>query len=145
MFKINYNIITASFENIESMTDEELRYNFLLGSVIFNTACDKIEMEWEWIPLLDFSYSLSEISKKLAQKESPRICFEFTESAETLEFIREGINLKIIPSFTSTIMNVFFDDYNEEVKNFHKKISDYIKVNIDNKINNNHLNKYMVR
>ena len=96
MYYIDYSIITASFDDLEVMTEEELRYNFLLGNVVFNSANTSIDMQWEWIPLLDFSFSLFQIVKSLSYKENSFESFEFTESTENIKFVREG---KFYPPF----------------------------------------------
>ena len=97
MFNIEYEIVTASFDNIEAMTDEQLRYDFLLGNIIFKSKDMVIDMAWRWIPLLDFSISLLEICKSLSNKVIANDYFEFTESADRIEFLKNGNILKITP------------------------------------------------
>ena len=130
MFNIDFSIINASFDDLEVITEEELRYNFLLGNVVFNSANTSIDMQWEWIPLLDFSYSLFQIVKSLSYKENSFESFEFTESTENIKFMREGSILKILPSFSPNTLCITFDEFDNAVQTFHKKISMYIKENI---------------
>jgi len=143
MFNIEYSIITASFEDLEVMTEEELRYNFLLGNVVFNSANTSIDMQWEWIPLLDFSFSLFQIVKSLSYKENSFESFEFTESTEIIKFIREGNTLKILPSFSPNTIYTTFDEFDNEVQIFHKEISKYIEQNIKEAMNKKPLNKFL--
>lgn len=97
---------------------------------VFFSDEGKIEMEWEWIPLLDFAFCLSNIADVLMSKKNGNEYFEFTESAETIEFSKIEKQLKIIPSFSSNILNVSFIDFKTEVNVFHSKISKYIKEEI---------------
>ncbi len=143
MFRIEYEIITASFDNLESLTEEELRYNFLLGNVMFKTDQDIINMDWEWIPLLDFSLCLYEINKKLSNRESLIQVFEFTESAEIIEFLNTADNLKISPSFSSNNIEIPINEFDSGVRNFYYKIGLLIKEKTANKVVSTALNKYL--
>lgn len=61
MFEREFKVVSASFGNIDAITEEEVQYNFLPGSVSLSTENDKIEMELEWIPLLEFSFCLRKL------------------------------------------------------------------------------------
>jgi hypothetical protein len=143
MFSIDYNILSTSFDDVERMTEEELRYNFLSGSVVFNSGNCLIDMQWEWIPLLDFSFSLLGISKSLFDKESTSEYFEFTESAEQIEFRRDRHSLKIIPSFSSVTLEITFDEFANEAQAFHRRIVADIKAKIGYDTGNPILQKYL--
>jgi hypothetical protein len=143
MFKVDYNIIRGSINNIDIITDEELRYNSLLGNVVFSLGGVKIDMSWEWVPLLDFSFCLSEITTALQDQEEATECFEFTESTETLKFSKKGNILKILPSFSSNTIITQFDDFKKEVKKFRYDIISYIKGQLGDKMANESLKKYL--
>ncbi|HEY2584117.1 MAG TPA: hypothetical protein VGI43_20080 [Mucilaginibacter sp.] len=143
MYKINYDVIDGSFDKIETIRDDKLRYNFLLGNVVFSSDEVKIEMEWHWIPLLDFSLCLSYIANALSNKEKASECFDFTESGETLEFSRDKANLKIVPSFCSNIIEITFDEFNKEVKKLHDDIRIYIKERTIDRTISDDLKKYL--
>lgn len=142
MFKIEYKINSTSLEDLNVITEENIRYNFLQGSVYFYTEDGRLEMEWEWIPLLDFSFCLSNITTALMHKDEAKEYFEFTESAETIEFFKKGGLLKIIPSFSDDVLNTSFDNFSRETKVFHSNISKYIKESVFREVPSI-LNKYI--
>lgn len=129
MFKIEYRILPASFDDIESITEEELRYTFLLGDVVFRYADTTIDMAWGWIPLLDFSLNLMQICNSLKLKQDCFEYFEFTESEETLKFERLNNELRILPSFGVHTISMRFDDFEKEVQVFYRGIKNFIKEN----------------
>ncbi|HTN08240.1 hypothetical protein ACL9RF_13695 [Sphingobacterium sp. Mn56C] len=129
MFRIEYKIIIEQPEELEYISDEEIRYNFLLGNVSLISSDAEIEMEWEWIPLLDFAYCLQMIVSSLKAKNTAKEYFEFTENAETLEFSRQGEQLKIVASFSSTVLETIFADFEKAVYDFHFSISEFVRTN----------------
>lgn len=143
MFKIDYNIGAESFSDIEEITDIDISYRFLQGNVVFHADNVIINMAWDWIPLLDFSFRLSEIAKTLTNKEKSHECFEFTESAETLKFYKNDDELKVIPSFSPAVIEIKFEEFNIEVEKFHQSISTYIKEKVNKTIANKFVNKYL--
>lgn len=132
MFRIKYNIIKERFMEIEKISDEVIQYDFILGNLILLSSDKIIEMKWEWIPLLDFAYCLKRIVGNLKVGEITKEYFEFTENVETLEFLREREQLKIIPSFSSTIIVTKFAEFEKAVYDFHFSISEHIRRNISN-------------
>lgn len=130
MFKITYKIVTERFQGIEYISDEEIRYNFLLGNVSLVSSELEIEMQWGWIPLLDFSYCLQMISNDLKVNSVAREFFEFTENAETLEFSRENEQISIAASFSSVVIETTFLEFEKSVRGFHLSISEYIRAQI---------------
>lgn len=133
MFKIDYLIISENFRINSSITDIDLRYNFLLGDVYLSTESAKIDMDWEWIPLLDFAYSLSLITDSLKENDISKEFFEFTESAETIEFLKHGSQVKVIPSFSSTVLVISFEAFKKAVKDFHSDISKHIRTKMQDR------------
>jgi hypothetical protein len=132
MFRIEYKVIQEEFTGIETMSDEEIRDNFLLGNLILLSPNTRIEMEWEWIPLLDFAYCLKEIVSNLKNNDYSKEYFEFTENAETLEFSRQKEGLKIGASFSSVVIETTLISFEKAVYDFHFSISEYIRRNISN-------------
>lgn len=130
MFHIEYKIIQEEFTGIERMPDEEIRYNFLLGNIILFSPNTRIELEWEWIPLLDFAYCLKEIVSNLKNSDYSMEYFEFTENTETLEFSRQKESLKIVASFSSVVIETTLMSFEKAVYDFHFSISEYIRRNI---------------
>lgn len=134
MFNIKYEIISEQFDDVNNITDEEIQYNFLLGNVYLHSTNAEIEMEWEWIPLLDFAYCLQKIATNLKGDDTIKEYFEFTENTETLEFSRQGEQLKIVASFSSIIIETMFVDFEKAIYDFHIGISEYIRNNTTNEL-----------
>jgi len=132
MFKIEYKIIQERFKGIEIISEEEIQYNFILGNLVLFSSEVKIDMEWEWIPLLDFAYCLKRIASNLQTSDISREYFEFTENAETLEFLREGEQVRISTSFSSAIIATTLTEFGVAIDGFHFAISEYIRSNIPN-------------
>lgn len=130
MFRIEYKIITEQLQEIEYISDEEIRHDFLLGNVSLFSSDAEIEMEWEWIPLLDIAYCLQMIGSNLKANVTAKEYFEFTENAETLEFSRQREKLKIVASFSSTVIETTFVDFEKAVYDFHLNISENIRRSI---------------
>lgn len=143
MFRIDYKIITEQLKELEYISDEEIRYNFLLGNVSLISSDAEIEMEWEWIPLLDFAYCLHMIVSNLKANDTAKEYFEFTENAETLEFSRQEEQLKIVASFSSTVVEAIFIDFEKTVYDFHFSISEYVRMNTSGELPRI-LQKYLV-
>lgn len=130
MFRINYKIIEEDFKEIEFITEEKIHYNFLVGNVSFFSFNTKIEMDWEWIPLLDIAYGLKMIVDKIKIDDSANEFFEFTENSETLEISKTGKQLKIVASFSPVAVETLFVDFESAAYDFHFHISKYILSNI---------------
>lgn len=134
MFKINYEIVSDGFAGITNISEEDIRYNFLLGNIVFSTADAEIAMNWGWIPLLDLAYCLKEIDRTLHANNSSHDCFEFTENAETLNFIRDGNVLEIQTSFSTSVILTKFLQFEDAVNEFHSSISECIREHISDSV-----------
>ena len=142
MFEIKYKIVTENFNDINNITDEYIQYKFLLGSVSICMINDKIPMDWEWIPLLDFAYSLRNIVSLLKETKNDIEYFEFTESNETLNFAKFQNLIKITTSFSSIELIVSSEVFESEIILFHSRISNYVRRHVPNYIPEN-LEKYL--
>jgi hypothetical protein len=143
MLQIVYKIIDDFAGELENISDDEISYSFLLGNVSLYSSHAMIEMEWEWIPLLDMAYCLKEIARNLTTNGEAKECFEFTENAETLEFSKEAEFLKITASFSSTVISTTIEEFEIATSNFHRSISKYIRANILIKEPPKNLQKYL--
>lgn len=130
MFEIEYEIIEKKFNGIEKITAGEIRFDFLLGSVALCSSDDRINMDWEDIPLLDFVYGLQVIIKRLKICTSGGEDFDFTDNPEILKFSKNGELMTITPSFSTTIIETTFIDFESAVNIFHVSISEYIRGNM---------------
>lgn len=143
MFKIKYKIISKQFDDIDNITEEEIQYDFLLGNLSLLTSSTEIKMDWEWIPLLDFAYCMQGIVNNLKGNDTAKEYFEFTENAETLEFLKLSEQLKITSSFSSMMMEIRFSDFEKGVYDFHFRLSEYVRNNISSEPSNI-LQKYLI-
>jgi len=143
MLLVEYKIIDEVVGEIENITDEEIRYNFLLGNVSLISSSALIEMEWEWIPLLDIAFSLKEIARNIKTNHKSKECFEFTENAETLEFSKEAEQVKISASFSPAVILSTLKDFENATNKFHSDISKYIRNNIISEEPPKNLQKYL--
>ena len=86
-------------DQLQSADGATLRYDVLLGDVIFRTdECD-FSARWDWVPLIDFVASLRQMMDELIEKDNSKTVFDFTESDATLEFKRESSTVIISPSY----------------------------------------------
>lgn len=142
MLEIKYEIQNESLGNLGNLSEIDIRYNFLLGKIMFVTSNATIKIDWDWIPLIDFSYSLNEILQNLNVNEYLDEYFEFTENSENIGFIREKECLQITTSFDPIVIKIAFTEFARAVKKFNFDISNYIKTNIDQELPNI-LKKYL--
>lgn len=134
MFNIQFNVISLGTENISELLDEEVRYNFLLGNVVFVNEPRRINMDWEWIPLFDFSICMSEILKKLSDTTVGFEVFEFTESDAVINFIRTDQSIEISFSFTENNISISFEEFIIGIESFKKSIVEFIKKTLGEKL-----------
>lgn len=143
MLQIEYKIIDDFAGEIEDISDDEISYRFLLGNVSFSSSYAMIEMEWEWIPLLDMAYCLKKIARNLTTNGKSKECFEFTENAETLEFSKETEQLKINASFSPVVISTTVKEFEIATNSFHTSVSKYIRENFLLKELPQNLQKYL--
>jgi hypothetical protein len=143
MLHIEYKIIDEFAGEINNISDEEISYSFLLGNLSLISSDTKIEMDWEWIPLLDFAYCLKTIANNITINEKSKECFEFTENAETIEFSKEANQLKVSASFSPVVILTTVKDFEIATTEFHSSISNYIREYIVLKDSPKNLQKYL--
>lgn len=95
-----------------SVVDEAaLRYDLLLGDIVFETDSCDFSAPWGWIPIIDFSVSLRQIIDDIAAHRSVGAVFEFTESDATLRFERTNDKLMISASYVHCVSEVPLDEF----------------------------------
>jgi len=122
MFEINYNFSDDNSSDVTKADETALRYNLFLGSVILKQGNNSISIDWDWIPLLDFSLCLFTIYNNLVQKIKGEEEFEFTESEAKVFFQKDGDRIKIITSFSSEILEMSFEDFQKAIRKFYKDV-----------------------
>ncbi|MCE6991160.1 hypothetical protein [Dyadobacter sp. CY323] len=130
MFKIQYKIQSEQFNDVRNITEDEIHYDFLLGSLSLLASDAEIDMEWDWIPLLDFAYCMKEIVFALKKYDVAFEIFEFTENSEILKFSLHNDQLKVSASFSSIFIDTSLTDFESAVMDFHLSISNYIRTNV---------------
>jgi len=71
---------------------------------------------------LDFSYIMFCISEILSNKIEATESFSFTESDDTISFLKKEADLHITTSYSSEKIEGKFDEFAKEAKSFYKKI-----------------------
>lgn len=123
MFKINFLLVPDIQEfDLLNMDETQMRYAIFVGSVTLEADESSINLNWGWIPLIDFAISLDLISKQLARLNNAKETFEFTESDDKLFFEREEDMLSISTSFSHEILKVDFEQFIYEVKIFCNRV-----------------------
>lgn len=134
MLKIEYKIINDNIHKFKSLNNAQIHYYFLLGDVSIISDYEIIDINWNWIPLLDFADCLGHILSDL-KNGSNKEYFEFTENEATIEFSLEKDELKIKASFLpKNIIKTSLDDFEKAINIFHSKISKYIRESISGEI-----------
>jgi len=122
MFEVNYSISDTYRQqdvDYKSADDMSLRYSLFLGSLLLRTDDSKIDLDWEWIPLLDFASCFLSIYVNLLGKTDYRQQFEFTESDGTLLIDRKGEKVKISTSFSNEEINISLDEFWQGLNRFY--------------------------
>jgi|GEM_PF-1452357 len=141
MFEIKFKIVSFCNKELEDMDEMTFRYDFLLGNVKLVSNDATIEMEWGWIPLLDFSICLFLINKKLSKNPISKDKFEFTDSDQYIEFLRNGNFVIIKPSFSDNVISTTLKKFEMATNLLFVQIEDIIKEQDSSiLINNNFIN-----
>jgi len=122
MFNITHKFLTPTSKLISVPDEESLRYYLFLGTVQLVNGNDSINIDWDNIPLLDFSYIMFCISEILSNKIEATESFSFTESDDTISFLKKEADLHITTSYSSEKIEGKFDEFAKEAKSFYKKI-----------------------
>lgn len=108
--------------NISEADKMALRYDLFPGSIYLKSDKADIILDWDWIPLLDFSICLLSICSNLLKKLIGVEEFDFTESGAKIIFIRHADMVKISSSFSEKILNISFEEFQKTVRKFYKAI-----------------------
>ena len=137
MFQIEYSTSNSlKEEKIFDPNEIALRYSIFLGSIILKFKTSKINLDWGWIPLLDFAYSLLLICSNLLKEEYSKEAFEFTESDGVLYFLRKGNLVEITTSFSDESLVLDIDSFKNGVYSFYSELVGQIKNNNEKIIGN---------
>ena len=143
MFEIKYKFADDQIKIDKNVDEMTLRYELFPGSLTLEKEDKRIEMDWEWIPLLDFALCLGNICDRLGKQTKGEDIFEFTESDATITFRREDNVCTIDASFSDVSFAMDFVEFQNSVKIFSEKIITDILAN-NKKLKNNSIFKKVV-
>ncbi len=104
-----------------------LRYDLLLGDIVFEVdGCDFSAL-WGWIPIIDFAASLRRISSEMTTSKRADAVFEFTESDATLQFQRTNNRVIISASYVPCRAEVPIAEFALAVAAFSRRLVDSIE------------------
>lgn len=122
MFEVIYNLSGNAPSNVAQADEVDLRYNLFLGSLILKTSINSVVIDWDWVPLIDFSICLLAICNVLFEKEQGEEEMEFTESDSRLFFQKNGDRIRIATSFSDENLEMSFEEFQRGVKQFYKDL-----------------------
>lgn len=122
MFEIKYSFSDSAYLDITKATEEDLRYNLFLGSLILKTRNNSIIIDWDWVPIFDFAICLAAICDILLKKETGEAEFEFTESDEKLIFQKDATSIKISTTFSDETLELTPETFEITVRDFYKAV-----------------------
>jgi hypothetical protein len=100
-----------------------LRYDVLLGDVIFIVNEADFSAKWGWVPIVDFAACLRYIVHELHEKNSPEDKFVFTESDATICFKREGSEVNVSTNYTTGEASVPLDELRTAIDSFAQRVN----------------------
>lgn len=89
MIIVDYSVSPSSLATLKGsdvlrLTEDDLHYNYLLGSIEFIVEEKDFSARWNWIPIIDFAIDVIEILNNLPIQKKD--IFYFTESDAKIEF-----------------------------------------------------------
>jgi len=94
--------------DLNKVTKADLHYNLFLGDIIFKIKNCDFSAIWGWIPILDFAVGVYFALEELRNADSS--IYEFTESNETIKFIKINENVKVIASYTEGLIEINYQE-----------------------------------
>jgi hypothetical protein len=100
-----------------------LRYDVLLGDVIFIVNEADFSAKWGWVPIVDFAACLRYIVHELDERRSAEQIFEYTESDATICFKREGSEVIISANYATGEARVPLNELKTSVDSFVERVN----------------------
>jgi hypothetical protein len=136
-FSDTYKLTKIDYKIVDDLT---IRYNLFLGNVFLQKNSKKIDLNWEWIPLLDFAICLKSICLTFANKKILIKEFEFTESDDVLIFEKKINEIIITTSYSNEKLIINYKQFLLEVKRFYSNLTDTIEIEFNEiKFNENYM------
>jgi len=130
--RIEYNFSNNNSTNIVEADEMTLRYYLFLGSIILKKDRGSININWDWIPLLDFALCLLEICRNLSIQTNGQQEFEFTESDAKLIFDKRLNKISVTTSFSNETLEISLEELQTVAKEFYKDVINDILVKNEN-------------
>ena len=145
MFQIEYSLDGPIPPKESDVNEVSLRYELFTGGILLKDNNNQIEINWGWVPVLDFGYCLTEICRSLTNMSGEFKEFEFTESGEKVMFRKESNKLNITTTFSDICLSVDFEEFKSGVKMFYLGLIANILKIWKNAENNNDFLIYLKR
>ena len=84
-------------DDVADADETDLRYDFLLGDLVFEIGDADLSAPWGWVPILDMALALRDAVQTLASEDE--VVLGFTENDATIRFVREGGRIRAIASY----------------------------------------------
>jgi hypothetical protein len=102
--------------NLAQVSRPDLIQGAFMGDAIFKLEGADFSTHFGWVTLLDWCLRLTAAFKDLELRDSTR--FEFAESDDYVEFVRNATDLQVTCSYQSGVATVRFEDLKSAVHKF---------------------------
>jgi hypothetical protein len=134
MLVLNYVLSSTPTPQMTSgdlrLADEaKLRYDILLGDIIFTAEQCDFSMHWGWVPIIDFAACMIQAKNDLLACDGARSIVDFTESDDKVSFVRYSDEVVVSGSYVSCQANVTLEELSIAVDSFRDRLLEYISLN----------------
>jgi hypothetical protein len=107
---------SSTEKDLSAVSEEDLRYSYLLGDVELRSGDIDLSASWGWVPLLDFVASLIPLLRRLptTRQES----FEFTESGSQIRFYLMDDCVEIRTNYKPGIICIPYEELMRQASDF---------------------------
>ena len=125
MIFLDYNLDPAMIKKVTdydiiSATNDTLDYYLFCGDIYFRVNGANFDALWSWIPLIDFSMKLAEISCTIRDGETA--IFEFTESDDKIYFLRTKEVIDVTCDYSNAHAQTSLSEMRAATVSFAKKV-----------------------
>jgi len=122
MFEIDYDFEEPCLEDITDPDEMSLRQKHFLGNLHFRKDDDSFEIDHQKVPIIDSAFSMIRICEGLIRKKDGREDFELSQTNKKITFHKVDGQVKIIPSFSVTTLEMSTEDFRDGIKKFYRKV-----------------------
>jgi hypothetical protein len=123
--KLNYRLAhepTTASTDVSSLSEDDFRYAFALGDVIFQSGSVDLSARWGWVPLIDFALSLRAIREAVGQGAWEET-YHFTESDAVVYFRRREDEIIVSASYAPGEIRMAVRLFDRETVAFEKNLA----------------------